>query len=84
MSIQAVSPASVQSPPPVNPQAQSEQANSSAQATQTSQETVKAAQTDTVTISKQALQMVSDGDTAAQEAKESAAERASEQQSGKK
>ena len=83
MSIQAVSPASVQTPPPVSPQVQSEQANNQSLSAQVSQKAAKAAQTDTATISQQALQMVSDGDSAAQEAKESTAEKASEQMRGK-
>jgi hypothetical protein len=42
------------------------------------------AKKDTVTISKQAVQLASDGDTAAVEAKESAAEKATEKLNGKK
>lgn len=85
MSISAISPSSVQSnPTQTNPQVQADKNTMPAQAGQPAQKAIKAAQTDTVTISKQAVQLVSDGDTAAQEAKESAAERASEQLNGKK
>lgn len=85
MSISAISPNSVQSNPAhVNPQEQADKNATPAQTDQPAQKAVKAAQTDTVTISKQAVQLVSDGDTAAQEAKESAAEKASEQLRGKK
>lgn len=43
----------------------------------------KGATTDTVTLSKQALQLASDGDTQAQEIRESGAEKASETSRGK-
>jgi len=85
MSVSAISPASVQAnPTQVNQQVQADKNASPVQADQTAQKAAKTAQTDTVTISKQAVQMVNDGDSSAQEAKESAAEKASEQLKGKK
>jgi hypothetical protein len=86
MSIAQVSPNSVAANPAyVNPQAKTDQAAAPAQAAQNAQKTVQAAKTDTVTISPKALQqLASDGDTAAVEAKETAAEKASETLRGKK
>jgi hypothetical protein len=72
MSISAISSsnvAAVYTPPPVQPQP--------AKAPQ------KATVADTVTISKQAQVLANDGDTAAQETKESGAEKASEALKGK-
>jgi hypothetical protein len=85
MSIAQLSPVSIQANPTnVNPQVKADQATAVPQATQSAQKVTQAAKTDTVTISPQALQLVSDGDTAAQELKESAAEQASEKLRGKK
>jgi hypothetical protein len=53
------------------------------QGTQLAQEMKKTVTTDTVSFSKQALRLASDGDTLAQEASESGAERASEKARGK-
>ncbi|GFO54903.1 hypothetical protein GMSM_19100 [Geomonas sp. Red276] len=83
MSIDPISGNSVAATPAnINPQAKTEQATATAQVSQDTQKSAKAAKTDTVTISQQALQktqqLASDGDTMAQEAKESAAEKASE------
>jgi len=50
---------------------------------QTAKASQQAPQTDTVTISKQAQQLASDGDPAALEVQESAAERAGESARGK-
>lgn len=85
MSIEQISPNSVAANPAnVNPQAKVDQAASTAQLKQDAQKTVQAAKTDTVTISPKAVQLASDGDTAAVEAKETAAEKASEKLRGKK
>jgi len=72
MSVSGISSSSVVStytPPPVQ-----QQANKAPQ---------KAPSADTVTISKQAQQLASDGDPTALEAQESSAERASETSKGK-
>lgn len=86
MTIQQISPNSVAAnPTDVNPQVKAEQATAAPQAAQDAQKTAKTAMTDTVTISRQAVTMLaSDGDSAAQEMKESAAEKASEKLRGKK
>jgi hypothetical protein len=86
MSIAQLSPVSVQANPvDVNPQAKTDQATAAPQVSQDAQKIVQATKTDTVTISPKALQMLaSDGDTAAVEAKETAAEKASEKLRGKK
>jgi hypothetical protein len=86
MSIAQISPNSVAANPvDVNPQVKAEQTTAAPQASQDAQKTANTAKTDTVTISKQAVQMLaSDGDTSAQEMKESAAEKASETLRGKK
>lgn len=81
MSIAQISPAVTQQAPS-QPAADSKVA--AAQVAQDAKKTIQVAKTDTVTISPKALQLVSDGDTAAQEAKESAAEQASERLRGKK
>jgi hypothetical protein len=68
MSVSGISSSSAvvtHAPPPVQPH---QQAKAS----------LKAPATDTVTISKQAQQLASDGDTQAQEVRENGAERASE------
>jgi hypothetical protein len=80
MSIAQLSPTSVNSSPAyVNPQVKAEQATTVPQASQVAQKSVQTTKTDTVTISSQALKkLASDGDTKAQEVKESAAEQASE------
>ena len=72
MSISAISPSSVAATyaPPV-------------QQTQKAQTPPKAPAADTVTISKQAQQLASDGDTQAQEVTESGAEKATETAQGK-
>ena len=73
MSISAISSSSIAAtytPPPI-------------QQTQQPKVTLKAPSADTVTISKQAQQLASDGDTQAQEITESGAERASETFRGK-
>ena len=86
MSIEQISPASVTaSPANINPQAKVEQAATPAQASQDAQKAIQTLKTDTVTISKQAVQqLASDGDTPAVEAKETAAEKATEKLKGKK
>jgi hydrogenase maturation factor HypE len=85
MSIQQISPNSVAANPAnVNPLVKTDQATATPQVNQNVQKTVQAIKTDTVTISKQALQLVSDGDSVAQEVKESASEYASEKLRGKK
>lgn len=86
MSIAQLSPNSVAANPAiVNPQVKADQATAAPQVTQDAQKTVQAAKTDTVTISPQAVQMLaSDGDTLAVEAKETAAEKASEKLKNKK
>ena len=81
MSIGSISAASVQ---PAPPQAPADAKAAPAQATQDAQKAVQALKTDTVTISKQAVQLANDGDTAAVEAKETAADKASEMLRGKK
>jgi hypothetical protein len=68
----------------LNAQVKADQATAATQVQQDTQKAAPAIKKDTVTISKQALQLVSDGDTAAQEAKEGAAEQASEKLRGKK
>lgn len=86
MSIAQISPNSVAvSPADVNPQAKTDQSASTAQAAQDAQKAAQAHKTDTVTISRQAVQkLASDGDNAAKEARESAAEKASEARRNKK
>ena len=74
----------VPNPAAVNPSSKADQATATAQAGHDAQKAAQAAKTDTVTISPQAVKkLANDGDTAAQEAKESAAEKASEALSGK-
>jgi hypothetical protein len=75
MSIAQISPAVTQSSPP---QSVAESKAAPSQVAQDAQKTVQAIKTDTVTISPQAVQLASDGDTAAAEFKESAAEKATE------
>jgi hypothetical protein len=77
MSVSPIAAGTVSAPPPVRPQDPT-QASASAPAP------TQAPKKDTVTISKQAVQLASDGDTAAVEAKESAAEKATENLRGKK
>ena len=76
MSISPISAPSTPTPPP-----KPEQTSTAAPDAQIAAQKAK---TDTVKISKQAQLLASDGDTAAQEAKESAAEKASETLRGKK
>lgn len=72
-------------PTNIKPQVKADQASASPQVAQDAQKVAQVAKTDTVTISKQAVQMLaSDGDTLAVEAKETAAEKASEKLRGKK
>jgi len=86
MSIAQISPNSVMAnPADVNPQVKAEQATAVSQVSQDTQKTANTAKTDSVTISMQAVQMLaSDGDSAAKEMKESAAEKASETLQNKK
>lgn len=85
MAMAQLSPVSIQANPAhVNPQVQIDSRATPAQAAQTAHKVERAAKTDTVTISPQALKLASDGDTAAREAKESAAEKARERLRGKK
>ncbi|MGA7826395.1 MAG: hypothetical protein WCA04_01955 [Geobacteraceae bacterium] len=86
MAIDQISANSLASNPAhVNPQVKADQATSAPQVNQDQEKAAKALKTDTVTISKQAVQMLAkDGDTAVQELKESAAEKASETLRGKK
>ncbi len=85
MSIEQISPGSITANPSyVNPQVKTDQTASAPQANQDALKTVQAAKTDTVTISPQAVQLASDGDTSAQEAMEGAAEKATETLKGKK
>ena len=88
MSIDAISGNSVAANPGnVNPHVKTEQVTAIAQVSQDTEKTAKAARTDTITISQLALQkaqkLASDGDTMVQEAKESAAEKATEALKGK-
>ena len=80
MSVAQVSPNSVNANPAyVNPQVKTEQASSVPQVNQEALRSVQATKTDTVTISKEALQkLASDGDTQAKEITESGAEKATE------
>ena len=80
MAIQQLSPNSVAANPAyVNPQAKADRASAAAQANQAAQKAIQVIKTDTVTISEQALQKLADErDIAAQEMKESSAERARE------
>jgi hypothetical protein len=85
MSIDPISPNSVAgNPAHINPQAKADQVAAPAEASRDAQKAAQASKTDTVTISRQAVQkLASDGDTAAQEAKESTAEKATEARKGK-
>jgi len=66
MAMAALSPNSIlASPIQVNPQVKTDIQDSAAQAAQDAQKTAKVAQTDTVTISAQALKMADDKDSAA-------------------
>lgn len=86
MSVQQISPNSVVANPAyVNPKVKTDQTTEIPQVNQDAQKAVQTIKTDTVTISQQALQKLSnDQDSAAQETKESAAEKASEMLRGKK
>jgi Zn-dependent M28 family amino/carboxypeptidase len=86
MSIAQISPTSVQANPAnVNPHVKADQSAAVPQANEAARKAVTATKTDTVTISQQAVQkLASDGDTAAVETKESAAEKATEKLRGKK
>ena len=83
MSIYPISPGTVANPAQVAPPS-TDQPAVTAQAAQTTEKAIKAAKTDTVTISPRAVQLASDGDTVAQETKESAADKATENLRGKK
>jgi hypothetical protein len=85
MSIAQISPTIVlANPSHVNPQVKTDNHTNLPQANQSAQQSVQAIKTDTVTISKEALQkLASDGDTAARETRENGAERASEKARGK-
>ena len=80
MSIAQISPTNVLATPShVNPQVKADTYSNLSHANQAAQQSVGATRTDTVTISKEALQkLASDGDSAAQETKEKGAEQASE------
>lgn len=86
MEIQQLSPNSVAANPvTVNPQVKADQETTVPQVNQDAQKTVQVAKTDTVTISPQAVKMLAnDGDSAAKEITESAAEKATETLRGKK
>jgi len=86
MSIAQISPNSVAAnPASINPQVKTDQASAAPQVNLDAHKTVQAAKTDTVTISPQAVQMLAnDGDTLAVEAKETAAQKASEKLRGRK
>ena len=85
MSIAQLSPHSVNANPAhVNPQVKADQATSVPQVSQEVQKAIQGIKTDTVTISRQAVQkLANDGDTAAAEGKEAAAKKASEKLRGK-
>jgi flagellar biosynthesis/type III secretory pathway protein FliH len=85
MPLQQISPKSVAANPAyVNPRVRTEQATALPNVNQNAQHTVRAAKTDTVTISQQALQkLASDGDSKARETKERYAEAAREKFRGK-
>ena len=87
MEISSISPNSVlPDPAQIKPQTKTDQAP--VQVNQEVQKAADAAKTDSVTISPQALQknqqLTNDGDSAAKEASESAAEKAAETLKGKK
>ncbi|MDD2310232.1 MAG: hypothetical protein PHH91_11675 [Desulfuromonadaceae bacterium] len=69
MTLAALSPNSILAAPiQVNPQVKSDQQASAPQVDQDAQKAIKTAQTDTVTISPQALKMADDKNAAAEEA----------------
>jgi len=75
MAMAALSPNSILATPiQVNPQVKSDIQGSLPQAAQDSQKTVKAVQTDTITISAQALKMADDKNVAAEKADKKADE----------
>ena len=86
MPLAQISPNSVNANPVhVNPQVKADQATAVPQVSQDVQKTITAAKTDTVAISPYAVKMLArDGDTAVVEAKETAADKASEKSRGKK
>lgn len=80
MVMAALSPNSVLATPlQVNPQARAEQQTSAPQVAQDAQKAAKAVQTDTITISAQALKMADDKNIAAKEA----ADKRDEQEAGR-
>jgi len=78
----SISPIASNPTPPTSPT--NTEAASQAKSSHDAREAAAQAKADTVSISKQAQQLASDGDTAAQEVKESAAEKASEALRSKK
>jgi hypothetical protein len=85
MTLQQISPNSVAANPAyVNSQAKSDRSTAIPQVNQHAQQAIRAIKTDTVTISQQALQkLANDGDTQAQETKESYSAAAGEKLKGK-
>ena len=85
MSLQQISPNSVAANPAyVNSQVKIDKSTATPQVNQNAQQAVQSIKTDTVTISKQALQkLANDGDTQAQETKERYSESSSEKLKGK-
>ena len=85
MALAQLSPNSVTANPSyLNPLAQSDRQASIAKASEAVHSTIKQIQTDTVTISSQALKMASQSYSPAEEAKERAPERAFEKFQGKR
>ena len=80
MALASLSPSSVlASPIQANPQVKTDLQTSVPQVAQDAQKTTKAVQTDTITISAQALKMADDKNTAAKEAADKADEQRSSQ-----
>lgn len=85
MAIAQLSPNSVTANPSyLNPLAQSENQASIVKAGESVQHSIKQIQTDTVTISRQALKMASQSYSPAEESKESAPKKSSEKYQGKR
>ena len=84
MAIAQLSPNSVTANPSyLNPLAHTDRQTSAAKAGETAQSSIKQVQTDTVTLSSQALKMASQSYSPAEEAKESAPQKARERFQGK-
>jgi hypothetical protein len=84
MELAQLSPNSVAANPSyINPLAQSDRQASTAKASESVQNSIKQIQTDTVTLSSQALKMASQSYSPAEEAKESAPEKTYEKVQGK-